>query len=153
MATMADTMPARQGRRNRYWPGCRCEAAAGVRGKQHRTDREGGKKRGLGYGSGFGPGFHDSFLLQNQIRWFGRKKNKNPPSFLPSGRRDERPKTLRGTTLFLRPRNQGTHSLRSSYPCTITGAPVCTYSSFSAAAVQPVRQVCTFCASARIALL
>ena len=40
-----------------------------------------------------------------------------------------------------------------SYPCTITGAPVCTYSSFSAAAVQPVRQVCTLCASHHPALL
>lgn len=72
------------------------EAAACVRGKQHRADREGGKKRGLGYGSGFGPGFHDSFLLQKRslmvwqekrkpsvfpALWQKRRKAENPPRY------------------------------------------------------------------------
>ena len=71
------------------------KAAACVRGKQHRADREGGKKRGLGYGSGFGPGFHDSFLLQNDLMvwqekrkpsvfpalWQKRRKAENPPRY------------------------------------------------------------------------
>ena len=71
-------------------------AAAGVRGKEHCTDREGGKKRGLGYGSGLGPGFHDSFLLQKHslmvwqekrkpsvfpALWQKRRKAENPPRY------------------------------------------------------------------------
>jgi len=127
------------------------KAAAGVRGKQHRTDREGGKKRGLGYGSGLGLGFHDSFLLQNDLMvWQEKRKPSVFPALWQKRRKAENPPRYHSSS----PPNQGTHSHGiPSYPCTITGAPVCTYSSFSAAAVQPVRQVCTLCASHHPALL
>lgn len=76
-----------------------------MRGKEHCADREGGKKRGLGYGSGLGPGFHDAFLLQKHSLMVWQEKE-NPPSFRPLAEETKGPKTLRGTTL-LRPRDRG----------------------------------------------
>ena len=112
------------------------EAAACVSGEQDRADGKSGKEGRLG---DFGVGFHDFFLLQmlsdgwqekqktfrRSCRLAEETKGRNPPRYHSS--------------LFpvLETHSTGYHHI----PATVTGAPVCIYFQFDAAAVQPVRQL------------
>ena len=122
------------------------KAAAGMGGEQHRAHGERGQERGL-----WNLGFHSGFLLQKLMMVLAGQQ-KIPSPLLPLGRRDERMKTFRGTTLLC-PRKGNTLTGIPSYPRPVTGAPVRACSCSARLLVQPVRRVWELCASHHPALL